>query len=95
LEQIFEVLNDFRVAAAEFKAKHRRHAMLVIENINVLADEAPWLLKDLQGLAKEVADERVYKIVFVTSDGTAPGQLRCESRYLASNHLLYLYADVV
>jgi hypothetical protein len=56
LEQIFEVLNDFRVAAAEFKAKHRRHAVLVIDNINVLADEAPWLLKDLQGLAKEVAD---------------------------------------
>jgi hypothetical protein len=59
LEQIFEVLNDFRVAAAEFKAKHRRHAVLVIDNINVLADEAPWLLKDLQGLAKEVADEAV------------------------------------
>jgi type VI protein secretion system component VasK len=39
LEQIFEVLNDFRNAAAEFRAKHRRHAVLVIDNINVLADE--------------------------------------------------------
>ena len=66
----------FESAAAKFKAKHKRPAVLVLDNINIVAQESPKLLYVLQQNAKIAADNGLYKVVFVCSDGVAPRKLR-------------------
>ena len=66
------MLKDFRDYAVKFRAQHGRPAVLVFDNINVVAKKSPSLLYDLQALAKQAADAGIYKVVFVCSDGVAP-----------------------
>jgi hypothetical protein len=49
---------------------------LVIDNINHLATAAPLDLEALQDRAKEWADTRILTVIFVSSDGAAPPQLK-------------------
>jgi hypothetical protein len=64
-------LDEFERAAALFKNKHNRAAVLVIDNIDVIARKKPRLLGSIQNMAKFAADNHLYKVVFVcTSEAT-------------------------
>ena len=67
------MLKDFRDYAVKFRAQHGRPAVLVFDNINVVAKKSPSLLYDLQSLAKQAADAGIYK---VCSGGVAPLEMR-------------------
>ena len=66
----------FDRAAARFQAEHKRPAVLVLDNINVVAQACPDLLYVFQQRAKTAADQELYKVVFVCSGGVAPRKLR-------------------
>jgi len=73
-------MNDFRLAAARYKARHHGScAVLIIDNVDLLAQSHPGLLRMLQGIAKKAADKRLYKVIFVASDGVAPVAMKGES----------------
>ena len=69
-------LELFGRAAARFQAEHGRPAVLVLDNIDIVAQKGPRLLCGLQHEAKFAADNELYKVVFVCSDGVAPRKLR-------------------
>lgn len=50
--------------------------MIVIDNINRLANKAPEILDILQEGAKDAVGSGLFTAVFVTSDGSAPSQMR-------------------
>ena len=49
--------------------------MLVLDNVNRLAQKNPELLDMLQDIAKDAADDRIFTTVFVMSEGQAPIQM--------------------
>ena len=65
-------LNKLVELAKRFKAKHGRELLLVFDNVNWLAKKDPEALDNLKGFAKTMADRRLIRVVFVTSDGEAP-----------------------
>lgn len=65
----------FQCAAERFKAVHGRPAVLVLDDVNIIAQDNPGLLRVLQHHAKMAADNELFKLVFVCSDGVAPLQL--------------------
>ena len=73
-EDLFdELLDTFRHYAEEFRQKNQgQPAVLVIDNINYLANKKPEFLEMLQDIAKNSADRREFTIVFVCSVGRAP-----------------------
>lgn len=64
-----EILEKFSEIYAKEK---KRAAVLVIDDLNVLAAKDPRKLEDFQDTAKVFADSGNLRIVFVTSDGKAP-----------------------
>ena len=70
----------FEQAAARYKARHDGScAVLVIDNTNEIARYDLELLRVIQETAKFAADNDLYKVIFVTSDGVAPVAMRSES----------------
>ena len=80
---------EFQRQAEIFKKENYRPAVLVLDNINYLAEADPRRLLVLQAMAKEAADDRLFITVFVTNDEKAPGQL--ESELSLSHKPLGLY----
>jgi len=76
---ILSTLRDFELAAARYKARHGSCAVLIIDNTNAVAKWNLELLYTLQEMAKLAVDNRLYKVVFVTSDGVAPDAMNSES----------------
>ncbi|KAI5842016.1 hypothetical protein BZA05DRAFT_449381 [Tricharina praecox] len=72
---------DFEQFATRLLAEHGHRAVLVFDNIDVIAKEDPKLLYTLQSLAKEAADNGPYKMVFVCSDGPALAQMMAGSAW--------------
>ena len=72
-QRMFE---DFERFAKKFKAEYHRPAVLVFDNINIVATKDPELLYTLQGIAKDATDRNLFKVVFVCSDGVAPAQMQ-------------------
>ena len=70
ISEIDKVLRDFEQAAARYKAKHGSCTVLIIDNTNMLVADCI-LLQSLQGRAKKAADECLYKVIFIASDGPA------------------------
>jgi len=50
--------------------------VVVFDNINVIPNDDPKFLYQLQSNAKEAADKGYYKVVFVCSDGVALAQMK-------------------
>jgi hypothetical protein len=73
-------LDDFERAAARFKLETNRCAVLVLDNVNVIAQTEPTLLSMLQAKAKFAADNDLYLIIFVCTDGVAPTQMKGKLR---------------
>ncbi|CUS12101.1 unnamed protein product [Tuber aestivum] len=78
-EQLVKVWTEFGNQAAKFKKENARSAVLILDNINRLAENNPALLNMLQDLAKDAADQQLFTTVFVTSEGRAPIQMLSRS----------------
>lgn len=76
MHKLSRILADFKQFAAKFQAEHGHPAVLVFDNINAIAKHDPGLLWELQSRAKESADEKSFKVVFVCSDGVAPALMK-------------------
>ncbi|KAF8539504.1 hypothetical protein BDD12DRAFT_882193 [Trichophaea hybrida] len=76
------VFEDIEHAATKFKAKHNQNAVLVFDNINVIAEADKELLAVLHGFAKIATHLGLFIVVFVCSDGVTPFQMR--------NFLMYM-----
>ena len=66
----------------EKKTHKGRPPVLVIDNVNRLAVDAPQILRELQDFAKDHADRSDIIVVFVSSEGIAP-------RFLQGNCTLH------
>lgn len=64
---------------------------MVIDNINYLATAAPLDLEALQDRAKEWADTRILTVIFVSSDGAAPPQLKGSNLFTLTLFTLQLF----
>jgi hypothetical protein len=84
-------LDDFERAAARFKVETNRCAVLLLDNVNVIARKDPTLLCMLQAKAKFAADNDLYKIIFVCSDGVAPTRMKGKLR--SPRQLMDISAD--
>jgi len=69
------VFNQFKQTAAAYKKEHGKCPVLVFDDVNRLAHDAPSILKVLQGAAKNAVSANTFTVVFVTSDGLAPAQI--------------------
>jgi hypothetical protein len=81
-EDVDRVLRVFERAAARFKDEHNRGAVLVLDNVDVIARMDPGLLERLQGMAKFAADNDLYKVVFVCTDEVAVRRMTGKLRSL-------------
>lgn len=73
------VYKDFLRFADKFQAENGRPAVLVFDNINLIAQESPRTLHGLQDRAKYAVDKSLHKVVFVCSDGLAPAVMNGKS----------------
>jgi DNA replicative helicase MCM subunit Mcm2 (Cdc46/Mcm family) len=73
-------LDTFERAAARFKLKNKRRAVLVVDNVNLIARKDLGLLMTLQEKAKFAADNQLYTVVFVCTDGGAPTRMKGKLR---------------
>ncbi|KAG0633806.1 P-loop containing nucleoside triphosphate hydrolase protein [Tuber brumale] len=70
-----KVFKEFHHQAKVFKKNKGRPPVLVLDNVNRLAQDNRKLLNILQDIAKDAADNRLFTTVFVTSEGQAPIQM--------------------
>lgn len=70
---------DFLRFAGKFQAENGRPAVLVFDNMNLIAQKSPDTLHGLQGRAKYAVDKSLHKVVFVCSDGLAPAVMNGKS----------------
>ena len=68
--------NQFEKYANWYRKENNIAPVIVIDNINRLANDAPEILKILQEGAKDAVGSGLFTAVFVTSDGSAPSQMR-------------------
>jgi hypothetical protein len=66
-------------AAARFKSRHGRPAVLVLDAMDLIAKDAPSFFTEVQNFAKDSADKGILRIVFVFSDGRALPLLQSNS----------------
>ena len=71
-------MEAFEKAAAMYKAKHNKSAVIVYDNINGLMDVDPEVLDALQENARTNVDRGVYVAVFVSSEGSVPIRMTCK-----------------
>ncbi|KAG0126027.1 hypothetical protein HOY82DRAFT_615595 [Tuber indicum] len=74
-EILVQVFKEFHRQAKIFKKNVGYSTMLVLDNVNCLAQKNPELLDILQDIAKDAADDRLFTTVFVTSEGQASIQM--------------------
>ncbi|RPA89366.1 hypothetical protein L873DRAFT_1822975, partial [Choiromyces venosus 120613-1] len=78
-EILVKVFNEFHNQAKVFKKNKGRSPVLVLDNIDRLAQANPKLLNILQDMAKDAADDGLFITVFVTSEQGAPIQMLVHS----------------
>lgn len=67
--------------------ENKKAPVIVFDNINRLANDAPDILKILQEGAKSAVDSGLYTAVFITSDGSAPSQMKGNFKTYLSTQL--------
>ena len=68
-------------AAAKFKAKHGRPAILVIDDADHLARQYPDLLRKFQDYVKDCVDAKTLRVVFISSDGSTLSLMEARSSW--------------
>lgn len=81
-----DIKKALSAAASAFMAKHGRPATLVLDNVDVIAKNDPAFLIDLQRFAKTMADAGNLRVVFVSSDGSAPTLMMAQSEWSRAEH---------
>ena len=71
----YDVYDTFKKYADWYRKENNRAPVIVIDNVNRLANKAPEILKILQEGAKDAVGSGLFTAVFVTSDGSAPSQM--------------------
>jgi hypothetical protein len=71
-----DVYDTFKKYADWYRRENNRAPVIVIDNINRLANNAPEILEILQEGAKDAVGSGLFTAVFVSSDGSAPSQMR-------------------
>jgi hypothetical protein len=66
---------QFEKYADSYRKENNRAPVIVIDNINRLANDAPEILDILQKGAKIAVGSGLFTAVFITSDGSAPSQM--------------------
>ncbi len=56
---------------AEYARKNGRPLVVIIDNVNRLAEKNTQILEELQDFAKDTADDRILRVVFVANEGYA------------------------
>jgi hypothetical protein len=72
LEEGLQVLSRH---AIKYKQEYKRVPVLIIDNVNRLAQMQPRLLDLFQDYAKDTADNRIVTVVFLSSEGRVPRRL--------------------
>jgi hypothetical protein len=67
------ILEVFSRAAKKYRDDHKMIPVLVVDNVNKLPGS---LLAELQGYAKEAADDDIVKVIFVSSEGDIPHRMQ-------------------
>jgi hypothetical protein len=67
------ILEAFSRAAKKYRHDHKMIPVLVVDNVNKLPGS---LLEELQGYAKEAADNNIAKVIFVSSEGNLPRRMQ-------------------
>ncbi|KJE92336.1 hypothetical protein CAOG_08693 [Capsaspora owczarzaki ATCC 30864] len=70
---------SLRDVAAQFKTKHGHPATLVIDAVDMIAQQGPALLHAIQKFAKAAADEQLLNVVLVTCDVSNLPELKASS----------------
>jgi hypothetical protein len=68
--------NQFEKYAEWYAKENNKAPVIVIDNINRLANKAPEILDILQEGAKDAVGSGLYTAVFVTSDGSAADRMQ-------------------
>jgi len=76
-----ETLEIFSRVALEYRQKYKQVPVLIIDNINRLAEGNQKFLDLLQDYAKFAADRKVATMVFVSSEGHVPRRMRERSSW--------------
>jgi len=71
-----DVYDTFKKYADWYRKEYNRAPVIVIDNINRLANNAPEILEIMQEGAKDAVGSGLFTAVFVSSDGSAPSQMR-------------------
>jgi hypothetical protein len=72
LEVIWELFSDF---ATKYKQIHKKVPVLIIDNVNTLAEDQEDTLKTLLEYAKLATDDSIATFVFVSDEGGVPRQM--------------------
>jgi hypothetical protein len=76
-----ELRRALKAAAASFRARYARPAVLVIDAADLVAKKDPAFFRDLQDFAKGCADAGSLRVVFVSSEGAALPLMRASSAW--------------
>ena len=71
-----KILDTFTAAAVEYKKRHGKTPILVVDNASRLADYQPELLDNIQDAAKVASDSRAFKVIFISSEGSVPARMK-------------------
>ena len=83
-------IEAFRRSAAKYKAKYHKPAVLILDDISVLARKHPDVIEELQYIAKDVADKEEFTFIFVASEGTIPNLMSRACRLLSVILFMFL-----
>jgi hypothetical protein len=86
---VWQALQIFSHFATKYKQEYKKMPVLIINNVNRLAQKQPRLLDLLQGYAKDTADKVTASVVFVSSEGRIPHRMICNaSSWSRSGHVI-------
>ena len=66
------ILEAFSRAAVKYKREYKKIPVLIIDNVNRLAENQMELLEQIQDFAKRASDQGKAVVVFVSSEGHVP-----------------------
>ena len=69
----------FSHVAIKYKQEYGKIPVLIIDNVNRLAEDNQKILDRFQDYAKYAADEGIVTVVFVSSEGRVPRRMKGKS----------------
>jgi hypothetical protein len=76
---VWQALQIFSHFATKYKQEYKKMPVLIINNVNRLAQKQPRLLDQFQDYAKSAADNGLVTTVFISSEGRVPRRMMRKS----------------